>query len=140
MTTLDDDAAKLALMELAEAFDQSPDALDDLLAVAKAGRLYLDKCKAVYRLKNPIELLGNQGTVDVFTLRAPSAMDYVKYTKGWSVKREGGTTIVDAAFGAERTIAAVSELSDVAFGIVGRMSRGDLDTLQEVCSGLGFFE
>lgn len=138
--TLDDDAARIALIDLAESFDVSPDALDDLLPVAKAGRLYLEKGKAVYRLKTPIELAGGQGAVDVFALRAPSAKDYIKYTKGTTVTVKDGATMLDGAAMAERTLKAVSELADQPIGIVDRMSRADVGTLQEVCDALGFFE
>lgn len=125
-------------MELAEAFGASD--LDDLLPIAQDGRLYLEGGKAVYRLRQAIELK-NESEVSEFRLREPSAADFLAYSKGMVVRvDQDKTTEVDLVMMGRRTLRAVSTLADQPAGVVDRMSRRDLDDLTKIGDALGFFD
>lgn len=153
MPKVDEDSAKLALMELAEAFGSTDGGLiehivpgekemhpPDLLSIAMEGRIYLQDGKAVYRLRQEIDLL-NGGTIAEFKMRSPSAKDFMAYSQGMvvSVSREGKTEI-DMVMMAKRTIKAVAALADQPASVVERMGRKDLSDLTDIGDALGFFD
>jgi len=137
---VDDDSARLILMELAEAFGAKEDEVLALMPVATEGRLYLENGKAVYQLRAPIELK-NDTNVETFALREPTAADFLAYSKGMvvTVSREGSTEI-DMVMMGRRTMRAVSTLADQPSGVADRMSRRDLDDLTKIGDALGFFD
>jgi len=139
MAKVAEDAARLALMELAEAFGADEAGALALLPVAMDGRLYLDGGKAVYRLARPVEL-ANGAALDVLTIREPVAADYVSYSKGMSVTVKDGATEIDSVMMTRRTMRAVSALADQPIGVIDRLAVRDIRTLTEVCDALGFFE
>lgn len=139
MARLDAESANLGLMALAEAFHVTDGDVAGLLSLAMEARLFLDEGKAVYKLLAPIKL-DNGEMVTEFRLRQPTAADYLSYTKGTSVTVKDGAAQIDAVMMGRRTVRTVSDMSGVALGIVERMIRKDLGTLQEVCDVLGFFE
>jgi hypothetical protein len=138
MPKVDEESARLALMELAEAFGS--DDISSLLPIAMAGRLYLEDGKAVYILRSPIDK-ANGEKIAAFRLREPSAADFLAYSKGMTVivSREGATEI-DMVMMGKRTIRAVAKLADQVESIVERMSRRDLDDLTNIGDALGFFD
>lgn len=141
MSKIGDEPARLALMELADAFGVEESAVLDLLPIAMDGRLYVESGKAVYRLTRPVEF-DNGDKLEVVRLREPMASDYVEYSKGMRVTVKDGATELDATMMVRRTIRAVDRLGDCKGGIgsVEKMSVKDIRTLGEVCDALGFFE
>lgn len=136
-----DDVARLALMELADAFGVDESAVMGLLPVAMDGRLYAEGGKAVYVLLSPITLA--DGTkIETVRLREPNAGDYVEYSKGMSVTVKDGATEVNTVMMTRRTIRAVDRLGEIKGGsaIVERFAVRDIRALGEVCDALGFFE
>lgn len=132
----------MALMELAEAFGVSEDALDGLLPLAMDGRLYLSEGRAVYALAKEVTL-GDGDVIREVRLREPNAGDYIEYNKGMSVSvKEDKSTEVSAVMMTRRTIRAVDRLGSVkgGIGIVERFSVRDIRALEGVCDALGFFE
>ncbi len=134
------EACTLSLMSLAETFGAKESEILELMPIAMDGRIYLDGKKAVYVLRSAIELK-NDTEVKTFTLREPTAADFLSYSKGMTVtvSREGATEI-DMVMMGRRTIRAVSTLADQPAGIVDRMSRRDLDDLTKIGDALGFFD
>ena len=140
MIKVDEDSAKLALMELAESFGADEKEVLDLLPVAMDGRLFLRADKAVYTLGKSIKMLAGDDLTEI-VLREPQASDYVSYSKGMSVTvSRDGATEVDAIMMTRRTMRAVATLAEQPVGIVDKLSVRDVRTLGEVCEALGFFE
>ena len=161
---VDADTAGMTLLELAEAFGATteydagkPNPFErwsenvggkievrdaTLLSIAMEGRLYLQDGKAVYKFRQPIELVNaSKDIVSTISLKEPSAADFLAYSKGMTVtvSREGATEI-DMVMMGKRTIRAMSRLSGQPEGVIERMSRRDLDDLTKVGDALGFFD
>ena len=135
---VDAETAGLALMELAEAF--GADDASALLPIAMDGRVYLEKGRAVFKLRKPIELQ-NGTTVTHFSMREPSAADFLAYSKGMTVSvGRDGTTEIDMVMMGKRTLRAVAALADEPIGVVERIGRRDLDDLTKIGDALGFFD
>ena len=161
---MNEESAKLALMELADAFgvDQTPEPgvenallewVDDsvvphvvkhpsLLPLAMEGRLYLEDGKAVYVLLKPLKL--TTGEVSEVRLREPLVSDYTSYSKGMSFKTKDGETVIEPDVLLRWTVKIVSVLGNQPQGILDRAETGltkrDGFALMEVCKALGFFE
>jgi hypothetical protein len=140
MPRVAEDAARLALMELAEAFGADESAVLPFLALAMDARLFLDDGKVVYRLGTELELKNGEMLIEV-ALREPQAADYVSYSGGMAVRvSRDGSSEIDTVMMVRRTMKAVVTLADQPAGIVDRFSVRDIRTLGEVCDALGFFE
>lgn len=139
MSKVDAESAKLALMELAEAFGVTEGAVAELLPIAMDGRLFLRDDKAVYVLAKPVKL--HASTLEEVTLREPTGKDFALYSDGASVDvSRDGTAKVGIAMAATRTMSAVAKLSGESIAIVEQISRRDIRQLEEVCDALGFFD
>lgn len=169
MAKVDEDSARLALIELAEAAGVAQPVLGEanafydwaieangkreikaptFLQIAMDARLFLKGGKIVYRLRVPV-ILGNGQKLEEMALRFPSQDDYDVYSKGLTIKtNRAGEVTVDASMMADVAKATIERLSagtepgDVSTwtGALGRMARADFRTLSEVCDALGFFE
>lgn len=139
MPKVDEDSARMALMELAEAFGADEGEVLGLLDLAMDGRLYLDGGKAVYRLAKPVELV-NGDHLEVLTLRVATQQDYEEYAKGMKVVNTPKGAEFDAISLERRTAAAVATLSGHPVGVVTRIPRVEFKRLTAICDALGFFD
>lgn len=139
MSKVDEASARLALMEMAEAFGADEDSVLALLPIAMDGRLYLDGGKAVYRLRAPVSL-ENGGTLSALSLRVATQQDYEDYAKGMKVVNTLRGNEVDAVSVERRTSSALAVLSGQPVGIVTRIPRVEFRTLTTLCDALGFFD
>ena len=136
---VDDDSARLILMELAEAFSVSNFDTVGLLPLATEGRVYLEEGKAVLKFFTPLKL-ENGSTLDSFAMRVATQQDYEKYAVGLKVVSTQNGTEIDAVSMEQRTSRAVSLLSGQPLGVVTRIPRSDFIILTEVCKALRFFD
>jgi len=150
------EAAKLALLELADAFGaetsypaQVPNPWDnwsqiengamvvkdpELMPIAMEGRLFLRGDKVVYTLSKPVKLM-NDTTLTTVELPDPTAQDFLDYGKGLKANSE-----MDAAAAIRAVTKIVDRMGGDGWkGVSERIAVRDVQAIAQICGALGFF-